>query len=215
MARSQAPSVRPTRSVHWYLRNHPERDIPFFVATHGGKESGHAIEFGWQDDPKGWSALRHGRVPFVGAWGGGRISREVYKVIAAMPRDKTLPAFSRCSLDCNPGNGDPSDGDPWGQMNGFLVWEPDSSVDKQNHWEMTVALATDAFRDRCTVDVTPRRCQAFKPRPGTEFTWSNTSLKDSKEIQAGSVKADQWGLVTIPKAVATKGKNRIRITKRN
>jgi len=202
-------------SVHWYLRTYPDRDIPFFVATHGGKESGHAIEFGWQDDPRGWSALRHGRVPFVGAWGGGRISREVYKVIGAMPRDKTLPAFSRCSLDSNPGNGDPSDGDPWGQMNGFCIWDFDSSVDKAGQWEMTVGLASDADRDRCTVDITPRRCVAFKPKPGEEFTWTNTALKGNKEIQTSSVKADKWGLVTIPKAVVSKGKNRIRITKKD
>jgi len=200
--------------VPWYLKTYPDRDIPFFIAVVSGKESGHAIEFGWQDDPKGWSALRHGRVPFAGAWGGGRISQEVHKVINAMPRDKTLPAFSRCSLDGNPGNGDPSDGDPWGQMNGFMIWEFDNSVDKQNEWEMTVMLASDAFRDRCTADITPRRCQAFKPKPGTEFTWTNTSVKDGKRIQGSTVKADRWGLVTIPKAVVTKGKNRIRIRKK-
>ena len=99
-------------------------------------------------------------------------------------------------------------------MNGFLVWEFDSSVDKADSWEMTVALAADAFRDRCTADITPRRCQAFKPKPGTEFAWTNTALQDNKEIQAGTVKADRWGLVTIPKAAVTKGKNRIRITKK-
>ena len=203
-----------TVGVQWYLQTYPDRDIPFFISVVSGKESGHAIEFGWQDDPKGLSALRHGRVPFAAAWGGNAISKEVFDLIAAMPRDKTLPAFSHCSLDANPGNGDPSDGDPWGQMNGFMVWEFDSSVDKADQWEMTVALAKDAFRDQCTADITPRRRVAFKAKAGDEFTWTNTSLKDNKEIQSGSVKADKWGLVTIPKAVVSKGKNRIRITKK-
>ena len=93
--------------VHWYIQTYPDRDIPFFVSVVSGKESGHAIEFGWQDDPKGLSALRHGRVPFAAAWGGNAISREVFSLISAMPKNKTLPAFSLCSMDSNPGNGDP------------------------------------------------------------------------------------------------------------
>jgi hypothetical protein len=99
-------------------------------------------------------------------------------------------------------------------MNGFLVWEFDSSVDKADQWEMTVALAKDAPREQCTADITPRRCVAFKAKPDQEFTWTNASLTGNKEIQASSVKADRWGLVTIPKAVVTKGKNRIRIAKK-
>ncbi len=199
--------------IGWYLRNHPTNDIPFYFAFHGGKESGHAIEFGWQDDPAGWAALRDGRVPYAGSWGGGPISKEVYAVVDAMPIDKTLPAFSRCSLDNNPGNGDPADGDPWGQLNGFMIWDFANSVDKDGQWEMTVGLASDAPQDHCTVDITPRRCSAFKAKAGAKFKWTNTSLADNKPVQKGEVAADQWGLVTIKKAVVTKGKNRIVIEK--
>jgi hypothetical protein len=77
---------------------------------------------------------------------------------------------------------------------------------------MTVSLTSDAFRDKCTVDITPRRCQAFKPKPGTTFKWTNTGLKDNKEVQKGEVKADEWGLVTLKKVIVTRDKNRIRIT---
>ncbi len=199
--------------VGWYLKNNPEKDIPFYFCYHGGKESGHAIEFGWQDDPMGWAALRDGRVPYAGCWGGGGISPEVRRVVGAMPKDKTLPAFSNCSLDGNPGNGDPSDGDPWGSFNGYLIWDFDTSVDKADQWEMTVSLTSDAFRNRCTVDITPRRCSAFKPKPGTAFKWTNTGVKDSKEVQKGEVKADQWGLVTLKGVIVAKDKNRVRIAK--
>jgi hypothetical protein len=46
-----------------------------------------------------------------------------------------------------------------------------------------------------TVDVTPRRCQKFKTRPGETFRWIS-STGDS-----GTVTADQAGLVTVPRLV--------------
>ena len=36
--------------------------------------------------------------------------------------DRSLPAFTNCSLDGNPGNGDPKDGDAEGQCNLYLLW---------------------------------------------------------------------------------------------
>ena len=197
----------------WYLRNNRTKDIPFFICVTSGKESGHAIEFGWQDDPMGWSWLRDGRVPYAGAWGGGQISREVHKTINAMPIDKTLPAFSNCSLDGNPGNGDPSDGDLWGSLNGFMIWEFDTSVEKPDRWEMTVALAGDAPQESCTVDVTPRRCTAFKPKAGDKFAWTNKSVADGRSVESGKITADEWGLVTVKQVTVTKGKNRLEIVR--
>ena len=195
----------------WYLRNNPAKDIPFFFCYQGGKESGHAVEFGWQDDPMGWAAMRDGRVPYAGAWNGGRISKEVGDVVGAMPLDATLPAFSNCSLDSNPGNGDPEDGDLWGQLNGFLIWDFQTSVEKPDRWEMTVGLAKDAPQPACTVDITPRRCRVFKPRAGETFTWSGTPLAGDKPAQSGQVTADQWGLVTLKHVAVTQGRNRITV----
>ena len=200
--------------IGWFLRQDPARDIPYFVAVHGGKETGHAIEYGWQDDPKGWAALRDARQPYVGAWGGGTVSRELSKLIDSFPFDRTVPAFSRCSLDSRPGNGDPSDGDPWGQLNGFLVWDPATAVDEAGRWEMTVHLADDAFRETCTVDITPRHCTAFKPKGGAAFDWTNTDVKAGKVGQRGEIRADKWGLVTLKGVLVTKGANRVRIVKR-
>ena len=53
-------------SVGGYVLKHPDRDIPFMTCISGtGKDSGHTCEFGWQDDPRGWSALMKARAPFV------------------------------------------------------------------------------------------------------------------------------------------------------
>ena len=195
------------------FRRDPAKDVPYFVATIFGKESGHAIEYGWQDDPKGWAALRDGRQCFVGAWGGGTIDPALSSLLARWPADKSMPAFSNCSLDDYPGNGDPSDGDVRGQINGHLAWDYDSIVEKPDRWEMTVFLGSTARAETCTVDITPRHCTAFKPKAGEKFKWTNTVLADGKLVATGELTADKWGLLTISQTVVTKGKNRIVIVK--
>jgi hypothetical protein len=42
-----------------------------------------------------------------------------------------------------------------------------------------------------TVDVTPRRCQKFKLKSGTECKWTTSTGA------SGTVVADKWGLVTV------------------
>ncbi len=199
-------------NLAWYLKQDPAKDAPFHYAFHGGKESGHAIEYGWQDDPKGWAALRDARQPYVGGWGGGGVSRELYKLIFTWPWDKSVPAFSNCSLDGNPGNGDPADGDPSGTINGYLLWEYEGIVDTPTRWEMTVYLAADAPRDGCTVDLTPRHRRKFHPKRGQELKWTNTDVATKRQIASGTVAADPWGLVTLKQIAVGKGRNRIVIT---
>ena len=196
-----------------YLASNPGKDIPFWVHDVEGKEGGHAVEFGWQDDAKGLAALRDARQPHVAHWGGGALSRQVTAALAAMSWTKSVPAFSHCSLDGNPGNGDPADGDPWGQINGYLFWEPADVVDEAERWEMTIFVAKDCGDDACTVDVTPRHCRAFRPKPDDRFKWTNTSLADGKAIQTGELTADKWGLVTPQKLIVTKAGNRVAIKK--
>ncbi|MFQ5808046.1 MAG: hypothetical protein ACE5JM_00380 [Armatimonadota bacterium] len=198
-------------NLGWYLKTHPERDIPFLLChSSTGKDRGHTSEFGWQDDPRGWAALRDGRQNFMAFW--RRVhTLEAYVQVPKMKWDKSVPAFSNCSLDDNPGSGDPSDGDPFGQINGYLLWEYETVVDEPGRWEMTVYVTGDCPRDECTVDVTPRRLASFNPRPGEKLKWANTSFADDTEIQSGEVTADEAGLVTLAGTRVSKSRNRIRI----
>ena len=129
-------------------------------------------------------------------------------------RTDSVPAFGNCSLDDSPGIG--FGWDPGGQMYAYLCAEPRTQVDRAYHWEMTVYLYAGGRRgrgaaplDRCTADVTPRRCQRFKARPGEKFTWTNTSLADKKVVQTGTAVADTYGLVTAKRILISKGKNRL------
>ncbi|MGQ9662363.1 MAG: hypothetical protein ACUVWX_08520, partial [Kiritimatiellia bacterium] len=59
-----------------------------------------------------------------------------------------------------------------------------------------------------TVDVTPRWCQRFEPKPGDKLRWTNSAGDE------GTVVADQWGLVTVEKVRIKTGEwTTLRITR--
>ena len=133
------------------------------------------------------------------------------EVVLAPRTDQSQPAFTACSLDDNPGRGDPADGDPKGQVNLYLFWETRDVVDQADRWEMTVGLVNKAPQDSCTVCITPRRLQKLKPQPGEKFRWTNTPSGAEKPSQSGQLAADEHGLVTLPKVQVSKQKNRLAI----
>jgi len=170
------------------LRSDPGRDIPFTACFFTQpKDGNHGAEYGWQDDPKGLAALRDARQPFLMQWGGASVDREVADTLRSMRWDRSVPAFSNCSADNNPGNGDPDDGDPWGQINGYLLWDYQTVAETKDRWEMTVYLVGAAPDQTCT--------------PG------------GKAIASGTVVADKWGLVTIRGLTVTKARNRVTIAR--
>ena len=127
--------------------------------------------------------------------------------------DQSLPALTRCSLDDDPGDGDPQSGAPQGQSNQYLLWETGDIVDTAERWEMTLGLVERAPQDSCTVDLTPRRVQRFKPAPGTQVRWTNRSLAASTVVERGTAEVDALGLITLPALTVGKGLNRIAITR--
>jgi hypothetical protein len=76
---------------------------------------------------------------------------------------------------------------------------------------MTMGLIEKSPQEECTTDLTPRRLQKFKVRPGDKVKWSNVS--SAKEVQTGEATVDEHGLITIKSLKITKDKNRIKITK--
>lgn len=196
-------------SVGGYVLKYPGREIPFLICISGtGKDRGHTSEFGWQDDPRGWRALLEARQPFAAAWSGNAGRYPAFRRFNEMNWDGTIPAFSNCSLDNNPGNGDPADGDYYGQINGWLLWDDQDRLDQPGRWEMTVFLLDDCPRDRCTVDLTPRHCRQFRAKPGERFAWTNTTA-DGRPVASGRVTADRWGRVTIERLELTKARHRV------
>jgi hypothetical protein len=199
-----------------WLRNHVSTETPFITFANGKNDGG----IGW---PQAWmmaKACQETRRPHLFKWGQNGHSER-----AAMPgtlSDRyinididlaaTLPAFTYCSIDNNPGDGTPSVGDASGMLNGYLLWQPEDSTDTAAKWEMTCLLISAAPASTCTVDVTPRRCQAFGPRPGMYCEWTNMDIATGTVIESGIVQVDVNGLVNVPQATVSKTKNRIAIT---
>ena len=230
----------------WYLRRFPGKETGFVSFANGKNDNG----IGWPQAVEFLQALQDTKRPHLFVWGlGGHLQR------ARMPMngrerimpidirtDQSLPAFTHCSLDSDPGTGapkspariarekgeierhnkthkrrrhlDPYDGDPSGQINAYLYWETNDVVDEKGRWEMTVALFSSAPAEQCTVALTPRRCQKFRPNAGGAFTWTNTSLGSHQQVQRGQAIADEHGLITLDRTIVSKGKNRIRIARR-
>lgn len=71
-----------------------------------------------------------------------------------------------------------------------------------------ISLRTTDGSDQ-TVDVTPRRLQAFVVTPGAAYTWENRRVSDNGLEAAGQVYADADGLVTAPAFAVSPGGNRL------
>jgi len=201
----------------WYLRKHPGKEIGFITFSNGKNDGA----IGWPQAAAFHRALQETRRPHLFVWGQGGHGQRARMPVSGGERvlpidvrtDQSLPAFTGCSLDDDPGGGDPTDGDPAGQSNLYLYWATDDIIDKADRWEMTVGLIAKAPKGECTVNITPRRCQAFRPKPGREVTWTSTSAASGKVVQTGRAKADRWSLVTLENLRVGKGPNRLRISR--
>lgn len=173
-----------------FVARHPA-DLPF-LGWACGRHDGWAS---WQehiDMVKAMTAAHHG---FAFSWNngdhssGGRAKELIDKYYPRelFAKNRSYPAFGNSSIDNRMGSGDPNEGDAVGGINLGFLWN--AVRDEANHW--SVKLANDLAKDEMTVDVTPRRCQKFKPQPGDVFQWT------SNAGDSGKVTADEWGLVTV------------------
>jgi hypothetical protein len=182
-----------------YLRQHPERDMGFITFSNGKNDNA----IGWQQAVDFVHALQEARQPHLFYWGqSGHGQRPLIPVgnernlELDIRNDRSLPAFTRSSLDDDVGNGTQETGKPEGQINLFLMWDPDSVVDAVDRWEVSVRITSGAPAKEARADITPRRLQRFRPVAGETLRWSNMAGK--QVLQSGDVTPDRFGLVTIP-----------------
>jgi hypothetical protein len=115
------------------------------------------------------------------------------------------------------------DGDPQGTRNGYIAWsttlqnfdkktKADDIVDTEKKWAMSFRVGKNYGRrewkeDTATVDITPRRCQQFRPAVGAKVHWENWDHSDKArpaKVAEGDVTVDKYGLVTVPKFLVGK-----------
>ncbi len=129
----------------------------------------------------------------------------------------SFPGLSNCSADGNPGDGTVTAGDSVGTINGYVVWDT-TLVDLVDRWECT--LRTRDLTERwgpapaptlVTVDVTPRRLQAFKVVQGTQYAYTVTRLSDGSTVLSGVFSPDSLSLLTVPQVPVDGGGSRLSI----
>ena len=196
-----------------WVRENPTLELPYWVcAEEYGMYPSHTVgDFGFMPWPEMIHAMASTKRAFTATWNtnGPGLTRGLYGLLPRIKLHQSLPAFTHCNRDANPGDGDWNDADKTGAMNVYQMWEPETVVDEPGRWEITLHARDDCPAGELVTDVTPRRCQKFKAKAGEKFNWTLTPLKGGEARQQGTATADKWGLVTVEKLKLTGEKVRL------
>ncbi len=194
-------------------------DLPYlFIVT--GRNDG---SIPWWKNPDFYRALNSRRQGHLAAWNDGEHGstqgklppdlrqRAELKYLRRFALNKSYLAFSRCSTDLNPGHGGKQDGDPAGAFNWGL--EFDDPVETAERYEAVVRWYREPDKLPVTVDITPRRRQAFRPGQGAKVRAENVELASGKTVQTLEATVDELGWLTVAGfQVTSQGGNRLVLT---
>lgn len=184
-----------------FVLAHPD-DLPFLHIANGRQDT----SIPWHNNPPLYRALQAMRQGCLVAWNDGAhpdvdgllpadVKQAAAAGLARFALNRSFPAFSQCSRDNDPGKGDNSDGDVVGFMNRGLNWA--DPVETTARYEVLITYELDAADLPLRVDVTPRRCQAFRLTPGESCTAANIDAT-GKTLQTLRLAADPGGRLTFP-----------------
>jgi hypothetical protein len=171
-------------------------------------------------------------VPFFAHWGkyghdSARLSGAKNHAFDVRLREPLL-AFARAGPNGRPGV------DPTGYVNSALEWsspandfDPASTTDDFLDLERGCAFNARLVRGtpaefrpddqtaRTAADITPRRLQRFRPKPGAKYAWRALAPAaaggEFVKLAAGTVTADERGLVTLPQVPILKAGLGVRV----
>lgn len=174
-----------------YIQSRCGQYVPF-IGWGIGRQDGYAT---WQEQVDMVNALKACRLGFAFNWNNGThpdgpaaaaVIRTQYQT--RFTKDSSYPAFTNSSIDSNPGNGDPADGDLAGCINCGFNWTAVAEV--ATTWSTAVSNSNNVAP--MTVDITPRNAQLFQPGAGKAVTWTASTG------QSGAAVTNSHGLVTAP-----------------
>jgi hypothetical protein len=185
-----------------FARQHEADGLPFVIMANGRNDG----SIPWWMTPPFYEAMQEGRHGLIAAWnegdhGGTRgllpadiRERMGFEWMHRFALDRSYPAFSNCSADDDPGDGDAADGDPEGYINRGLDW--DEVVDESDRWAVTVTWYLEDTALPLRVDVTPRRAQNFILEPGEKVDADVYCFVCKGSVGSRVLTADEHGLVT-------------------
>ncbi len=172
------------------------RSLPYFTGVNGRQD----VTVGWVQYLLWYDSVNLNRQGGVWFWdqrnhsGQGKnfSVQETHPDFLRFSTNKSYPAFSYCSINQNPGNGDVNNGDPYGAINGYLDWDDASIKDKNCSYSIRcfikdfyVSGVLQTQYDSCTADITLRRLQKFEPVYGDVISWK-VKNSNNKIVQQGS-----------------------------
>ncbi|MDD2889129.1 MAG: T9SS type A sorting domain-containing protein [bacterium] len=208
------------RNWEWRLNNQNNGNWPFTIAVCGKPD----IISPWQEKPDLYKQLDSAKIGFALYWDEREHmnwSDTVYwrrsehlslTYLARFRNNQSFPAFSGTDLDYitpgiqpDIGDGNPTNGDPWGTWGGYFEWDTANIVDSMDKWAVTVWVTYESI-DSCDVpdadtllaNITPRRLQKFIPQTGQDYCWTLVKKSNGDTLQQGIINATGSGIITIP-----------------
>lgn len=179
-----------------YVEKHAE-DLPVILYCVGRRD----WYAQWADQVAYARALEKARHGFVFAWNDGDHSsgsaagRHLPNMLL-FARNRSYPAFSNSSASDDPGTGETESGAKEGTINGGFTWK--DIIDEAARYAVTIGHASVKEGTAVSVDVTPRRLQAFRPIAGKAYRFTSVPAGGADEVQSGTATADAKGLLTVP-----------------
>ena len=146
---------------HMYNINY-DSGIPYTAGVHGKED----YTVGWVEQKHWYDSVNNAHQGGVWYWdqrehnGDGKQfdDNEIKIDFSRFGAHQSYPAFSNCTINQDPGNGNRNSGDPFGAINGYLDWDDSSVIDQHCHYivrcfikDMTVA----AFFNRNMIHALP------------------------------------------------------------
>lgn len=199
-----------------WLREHPATETPWISFANGKNDSG----IGWPQAHEYVQALRETKRPFNFHWGQGGHGQRAQLIDGSdrrcgldFAKNQVQPVVLNSSLDNDVGES-PETGDDEGQINRFIKWDPENTVETHSYLELSLWLIDSAPVDQTTMDIGFRRLSTLQSYPETRFHYENHNGSDSV-VNSGYVQADEFGLFILPGIQIAKGEkaNRIILTR--
>lgn len=199
----------------WYnlqnwVRSNPGMQLPLLADHHGRNDD--IID--WETQGAPWyPAIEAGRHALLGvfddsghSWPGFVADSSGFTLTDFnFRRNESVPALSNASNSDNPAVST-------GCRNCRIEWSSSwfnfagAPVDTPSRYQLVLRTNNGAA---ATVDVTPRRLQAFAVTAGAVYAWENRRLSDGVLVASGTVTADGAGLLTVRGVAVSAGGNRL------
>jgi hypothetical protein len=172
-------------------------DLPPVFVVHGRKDG----SIPWENNPPFYRAMSDTKQSVTVFWDNGDHStcgkdappdvKAWLQRFRQFRRDESYPVFSGATLNRNPGDGRPDNGDIIGWLNRGMNWR--DIEDTPDHYAITLTAEYPGVAYPVQTDVTLRRVQNFKVAAGDSL---RVSIGDAPPQ---AIKADAAGRITIGK----------------